>query len=294
MFLLWAAYLFQQRGHLQKGHSEPGVIPKLERLVPSMAWIGIKTVWGHNEEGHLAYLLGDLSKDGWWYYFPVVLGVKSTLPLLLLVALAAGLYLRGCYAGAARQTGYLWIAVFVVLGICMMSRINIGVRHILVLYGFFAILASGVFADAARLVLRRPAIRCMALAAVAWHAAESVVAHPDYLAYFNQIARGREEEFLADSNLDWGQDLARLGEYLRSHHIDTPQADLFGATPPYKLGFKTQAFHPQHPHPGWVVISVNHLLGINRSSETYRWFRQRRPDAQVGKTIRLYNLPATP
>ena len=291
MFLLWAAYLFQARGHLEKGHHELHAISKLERLVPSNAWIGVKTVLGHNEEGHLAYLLGDLSKAGWWYYFLVVLGVKSTLPLLLLVALAAGLYLGRCYAGAARQTGYLWIAVLVVLGICMASRINIGVRHILVLYAFFAILASGVFADAARLVLRHPAIRCMALAAVAWHAGESVMAHPDYLAYFNQIARGREEQFLADSNLDWGQDLARLGEYLRSHHIDMPQADLFGPTPPYKLGFLVGGLHPLHPKPGWVVISVNHLLGINRSPQNYQLFRQRRPDARVGKSIRLYYLP---
>jgi hypothetical protein len=294
MFLLWAAYLFQARGHLEKGHHEPQMVSKLERLVPSNAWIGVKTVLGHNEEGHLAYLLGDLSKAGWWYYFLVVLGVKTTLPLLLLVALAAGLYLGRCYGGAARQTGYLWIAVVVVLGICMASRINIGVRHILVLYAFFAVLASGVFADAARLVLRRPAIRCVALAAVAWHAGESVVAHPDYLAYFNQIARGREERFLADSNLDWGQDLARLGEYLRSHDIHMPQADLFGPTPPYKLGFLVGGLHPLHPQPGWVVISVNHLLGINRSPQNYQWFRQRRPDARVGKSIRLYYLPAAP
>ncbi len=294
LFLVWAAYLFQARGHLEKGHHEPSVVPKLERLVPSNAWIGVKTVLAHNDDGHLAYLLGDLSKTGWWYYFPVVLGVKTTLPLLLLVALAAGLYLSGGYAGAARQTGYLWIALFVVLGICMASHINIGVRHILVLYGFFAILASGVFADAARLALRHPAIRCLALAAVAWHAAESVVAHPDYLAYFNQIARGREEQFLADSNLDWGQDLARLGEYLRSHHIDMPQADLFGATPPHRLDFKVTGLHPLHPQPGWVVISVNHLLGINRSPQNYRWFLQRRPDARVGKTLRLYYLPAAP
>ena len=45
--------------------------------------------------------------------------------------------------------------------------------------------------------------------ALAWHVGESVTIRPDYLAYFNQLAGGPSEGYkhLADSSLDWGQDL---------------------------------------------------------------------------------------
>ena len=54
---------------------------------------------------------------------------------------------------------------------------------------------------------------------LAGHAA-SLTAHPDYLAYFNEAARGKEREFLGDSNLDWGRNLVRLGRYVQQHEIE--------------------------------------------------------------------------
>ena len=39
--------------------------------------------------------------------------------------------------------------------------------------------------------------------------------HPDYLAYFNELAGDEPERILADSDLDWGQDMLRLSARLR-------------------------------------------------------------------------------
>jgi hypothetical protein len=38
------------------------------------------------EQPKAAYLLGQVSDRGWWYYFPVALALKTTIPLLLLTA----------------------------------------------------------------------------------------------------------------------------------------------------------------------------------------------------------------
>src|ERR1019366_4083914 len=46
---------------------------------------GIKTVAAHNAAGHPAYLLGERRQFGWWYYYPVVLAVKTPLPFLALL-----------------------------------------------------------------------------------------------------------------------------------------------------------------------------------------------------------------
>src|SRR5206468_1049993 len=48
-----------------------------------------------------------------------------------------------------------------------------------------------------------------------WHV------HPEYLAYFNEVAGGIKggRTHLLDSNLDWGQDLHELKRFLHDHPI---------------------------------------------------------------------------
>ncbi|HSI32010.1 MAG: hypothetical protein ACAI43_21835, partial [Phycisphaerae bacterium] len=50
--------------------------------------------------------------------------------------------------------------------------------------------------------------------------------HPDYLAFFNRLSGGpaRGQEVLADSNIDWGQDVARLARYLETEQRGRPYA----------------------------------------------------------------------
>jgi hypothetical protein len=60
----------------------------------------------HNEHGHLSFLFGRTDLDGWWYFYPVALAVKTPLPLLLL-----GLSGLGCWrcAAGAKPTSIPWL-----------------------------------------------------------------------------------------------------------------------------------------------------------------------------------------
>ena len=62
------------------------------------------------------------------------------------------------------------------------------------------------------------------VAMLAWHIAESVTIRPDYLAYFNQLAGGPSQGYrhLADSSLDWGQDLPALKQWLDREGLQQP------------------------------------------------------------------------
>ena len=51
---------------------------------------------------------------------------------------------------------------------------------------------------------------------VLWLMGTSILAHPDYLPYFNALAGDTPENVLVDSDLDWGQDMNRLGARLRA------------------------------------------------------------------------------
>ena len=284
---VWTAYLFQGgRPDLPRYAQRPANLiektPVAGRLVPYLFSEGMAEVHRHNLAGHQNYLFGKSSTEGWWYYFPVALAVKSTLPLLALAGI-------GIWGGRRnRALLYPGLAVAVILGVAMTARINIGVRHVLAIYPLLAILAGGAWAEGGR------ALRLAVIALATWHAAESALVHPHYLAYFNQIARGREDYFLGDSNLDWGQDLANLGRYLREHGIAEVQLRFTGVTEPEKVGVKARPLPAGDPDPGWVAISVQHIAGTWYDHYSYEWFHRRRPVARVGRTIWLYHRNGNP
>ena len=62
------------------------------------------------------------------------------------------------------------------------------------------------------------------VALLAWHVGESVAIRPNYLAYFNQLAGGPSQGYkhLADSSLDWGQDLPALKQWLDREGLQQP------------------------------------------------------------------------
>jgi len=95
------------------------------------------------------------------------------------------------------------------------SRINIGIRHILPVYVGFSILAASGLMELLHLRLVK-----WGLALAGWLVVSSWTAHPDYLAYFNEIGGGHPERIVIDSDLDWGQDMKRLAVRLRGLHVD--------------------------------------------------------------------------
>ena len=205
--------------------------------------------------GSPSYLLGEIRKPGgWWYYFPVATTVKMTIPFLILIVVG----FISADKAARRRLAYPALAALSVFGIGVASTMNVGIRHVLPMFPFLAIVASAPFARG-----RKPTLTTIACILIAWHGCESFAAHPDYLAYFNQFARGREHRVLGDSNLDWGQDLARLARYVESEGIGPIHLAYFGTAIPEAVGLTDYVpFQPKDRPRGWVAVSVTHLQGI--------------------------------
>ena len=255
---------------------------------------GIVEVLRHNNCGHGAYLLGDVSARGWWYYFPIAIGVKSSIPLLLLFAMAIGVAVGGGLAGRARAVWVPAAALSAVLGAGMASDINIGIRHVLAVYPLMALVA--VAAAPRQAALRQIGPRLVvAVLLVIWHGVESLAAHPDYLPYFNQVARGREQKFLTDSNLDWGQDLERLSGFLKDNPDPAFRLIYGGPARPALLGVSVlRAASGKGSHPGWLAVSAHRLVHWRGNIPALNQLWDRAPDIRVGKSMLLYRLSDTP
>ncbi len=288
LVLVWATYLFDY-GPLPPARfpAPPGGTRELQRAlrdfagtsnVPAPAlFSGVLDALGHNAQGHQCYLLGRLGQFGWWYYFPVALAVKTTIPLLLLAGWGIWRTARAAPSPVATAA--------TVLAVAMSSNFNLGVRHILVVYPLFAVVAGGLFAEAGRL-------RRIALLLALWHAGESLLAHPDYLPYFNQFARGREDRFLLDSALDWGQDLERLRQYLEANNVTEVYLSYFGRGEPVRARIRGAKPLPPGLRPrGWVAASKAHIAGLALEGYNLAWLKEHTPRARVGKSILVYYFP---
>ena len=115
-----------------------------------------------------------------------------------------------------------------------------------------------------------------------WQVVSGALAHPDYLSYTNEITRGQPENFVAESDLDWGQDMHRVGDFLKKA----------GATEvtftPYNVTY-VQAGHAfpkvtysdwYHASPGWNVVSLSGWKVYNHPG----WIGNRQPQFRIGRT----------
>jgi 4-amino-4-deoxy-L-arabinose transferase-like glycosyltransferase len=244
----------------------------------------------HNEHGHLSFLLGNTAANGWWYFYPVALAVKTPLPLLLFGLSGLTLLgLRGWREADIYRLAPAACFASILVFCCAYSHINIGVRHVLIAYPLLAMGAGYAVCCAwqhwharlARLVIA--ALVLCQVAVLAW-------AYPDYLAYFNALAGDHPERILVDSDLDWGgQDLRRLERVLAARDVQAlwlgykGTADLAReALPPYTL------LTPGQPVHGWVAIT---MLTLQENQAGYGWLLRYQPVQRVGKSFALYYIP---
>ena len=243
-------------------------------------FLGLLDLAAHDRAGHGAYLLGQVGDQGWWYFFPVAIAVKTPLPFLALAI--AGVFLT------ARRRWHITAILMLMLIVLMRTRINIGIRHALPLYVPLAMLAGA----AVVLLWPRISTRIVVIALCAWMIIGSALAHPDYLPWMNAIVGRHPERYLVDSNLDWGQDLLRLRDACRRLGITQLRVNLFGTADLPHLGLPpTQKIDPQVAYPGWYAVSETQIVTAQiENPDSYRWLTDNYSFRRVGKSIRLYQV----
>lgn len=253
----------------------------------SEAMIGVLDLFVHNAVGHDSFLLGQWGQSGWWYFFPVVLAVKTPAGLLVLAIAGFAIVLRRVRAKSQQQS---LTAIFpiVILLVCMASRIDLGVRHILPVYPLLAILAGHAMTT---LFKHSRLAAAVAGLLVSWVVVDSWRAHPDYMAHFNELAGGRPEKILSESDLDWGQDLDRLRIRLQERGIQEFSIAYFGTArldqanlPHYEI------LSPTQPARGYVAVSLRELTIEYGKNGSFGWLKAYTPVERIGRSIDLFYI----
>ncbi len=243
---LWALYSFQI-GHV------PGVPVPLPAASHAIPWLRLQQ---HTADGHAAFLLGENSMHGWWYYFPVALALKTPLPTLLLFLWSVTRRIGYTFNNLRLQkrdgrseeslllhlttSPYLSLLLFPLLYFVtsLLSPLNIGYRHLLPILPFLFIgTATGLRprGDDERKSMKHTPTRTPRLsrltqyALLVWLAFGTLRMAPHYLAFFNEIGGGAKNGWrhLSDSNTDWGQAYKDLAQFQAEKELGTLQLSAF-------------------------------------------------------------------
>ena len=256
-----------------------------------------------DQMAHPLFLFGRVYPTGVWFYFPVALLIKSSLTLLLLVLASPLLWVRGLRV-YRRELIFVVAPMVVILGASMTSKLDIGVRHVLPIYPFAALLAGATASVLARgsRVARYPVAALMLFQVVS-----SVHAFPNYIPYSNEMFGGtnRTYKVISDSNVDWNQELVQVNAYLQANHVrecwlaysQASQAPV-GYGVPCKLlpsGLGLWAGQPQGVLPprisGLVLVGASEAAGGTWGDgdiNPYRQFQEGRPKAVVAGSMLVY------
>ncbi len=266
-------------------------------------------IWGlantkHIEAEYTSYFFGHVYRHGPWQYFPVAFLIKSTLPLLLSLVFGSVLWVRAGRA-YARQMVFLLVPVCVYFAVVTTSHFDIGARHLMPIYPFLYILAGSA---AATLLRRGRGWAVLAIVLLLWQVFTTVRVSPNYMAYGNEAWGGplQVRRYLSDANVDWGQQLKTVKQYLDQNHDSNCWFAYFpdGAVQPQDYGIHCHRlptpsglwwFHlPMEVPPqisGTVLISESDLEGVESGDgvlNPYAHFQTQKPVAILQDGIYVY------
>jgi 4-amino-4-deoxy-L-arabinose transferase-like glycosyltransferase len=316
--VVWASYGFRSRlspdpeveASFEWSRVEPdGALEKpVARLVRASGVLPEAFVFGFlrfmkHAEPRSAFLLGRVSSEGFWYFFPVTFLLKTPVPLLALLAIAVATRRR--HPGPWRDELFLWLPVGIYAAVAVARALNIGHRHLLPIYPFLFVAAGRAAAWAFPAPPARARVPALVVSALCgWHLVSTALIHPHYLAYVNELGGGPSNGYrlLADSSLDWGQDLKNLKAYIDRRGIQRIKLSYFGSADPayYAIPGELLPSHmlpppqetTQEVRPGELLaVSATNLQGVYLPPEDQPLMarlRAQKPIDNVGYTILIY------
>jgi hypothetical protein len=285
---------------------------RLPLLAPEF-WHGFLFLRAHDAHGHLAFLFGETREHGFRSFYLVGLALKSPLPFLVLVMVAAAATFGrfGRRAPGPRGLGAALAAV-AALAFSAILTVNIGLRHMLIVVPLLAIFAARALV--AWVETLTPSRQMVGGAALGLMLAIQVAiverARPELMAFFNPLAGREPGHALIDSDLDWGQDFELLQRDLAARGVKEVHYGLFGIVNPCDPAWpKMIPLEPGKPVTGWVVLSEQfYRSGLHFSFQrescapgaryrfkadppnAFDWLRGVEPIGRVGASLRVYSI----
>ena len=272
---------------------------KIDSLKVPSPIAGIAFQYLHNLQGHPAFLMGERSDHGWWYFLPCAFAFKSTpvellLAAILIFTLAASIpRLVNALRSLDVDLQTLVVGAITFLLLIMMSRVNMAQRYLLPLYPLLIILGVDRIWHA---LGSNPKWQIgTTVAFIGLQLSSSLSIAPHYLSYFNRFSGGPEQgwHLLVDSNVDWGQDLPALRDKLTTLSNKRIALAYFGTARPLAYNINADSIFESTPSGKYdiLAVSVTFLQGLYlKMPSIFQNFISMKPLDKAGYSIFLFDL----
>lgn len=241
-----------------------------------------------NKQGNFkTYFRGKWYDHGWWWYYLYVIGVKVPEGIWLLGIIGCVSVFKLNSSVRTQCLCYIILpGIFLFLLPCFQTGFGHSLRYALPALPFAFILSVASFTGD---TIKKFVATCLLL----WAICSSLLCYPHNLSYFNQLAGGPNNghAHLLDGNLDWGQDLLFIQDWLKKHpDIEPVYVAYWGFLPYSSLGMKFKAISVDESiPPGFYILSVNYLHGDQRLKRpSLQNFLKHTPRERITPAIYFY------
>lgn len=224
------------------------------------------------------YLLGETRLGvGFKGYYIVATLLKIPIATQIIFWIALGTY----FLDAKRRRRLLinewfllWPVLFYTIYFNFLYSAQMGLRHYLIVFPLLYVFTGNLFEGWERFASKQ---KRLAFVLAAYLIVSVVSYYPNYLAYFNEFLWDRKMayKYLADSNVDFGQDYYALVEYKNTHPGVRKAPEV-----PSRLKRTTTYF-----------LDVNILVGAFYGPEHYAWLRENfEPVGMIAPSYLLFTI----
>ncbi len=268
-------------------------------------FVELGSVFYYSNIGVASFINGTVTEQAVWYLPLAVLLFKTQLSLLILFGIAL-FYQRK----SKKKELILLLPIILIFLLFMLNNRTSGIRHLLPIYPFMFVYSSRLFQSE-----QKNTFLTFKVILLLHYIASSLIIAPSYLAYYNEFAGGPQNGYkiVVGSNIDLGQDLPGLKDYMDKNSISKIKLSYFGSVDPkeYNISYEYlaspyfQYWDPDYKpfvtlkdrkedcseKKGFIAISVNNLQNVHLLNKTcFDWLKKHEPVAKVGYSIFVYNL----
>lgn len=336
IFLLNAGYFFSGTGDSLRNYSFKS--QNMKNLAATFAWVnqlplpvphdyvaGFDTLRNFMEQPQPCYLNFEWNTTGYWDYY--IMGLLYKVPhstqilfmvsmafLLLWIRKAMNLWVNmkdennehakeefDSVISKIRIQFFLTIPIVSLIVIASSSGNQLGLRYVLPIFPFLFLMICPISES---IDFNKKQNASVLLAVMIALIPLSARYHPGHLAYFNELAGGPVggRAYLIDSNLDWGQDLWQVRNYIEANDSGKVNLVYFGTMPPHSERIEYELSPVREPKVGLHFVSVNFVQGrphlirqpndeaFAANIDDFGYFRFFKPKATLGGSIDVYDL----
>lgn len=258
------------------------------------------------------FVFGKITHDVVWYFSLLAFILKTHLSLLLMLFLVFILRRKLPKKDILTNLTLILPIIFILLIFSNTSKLA-GINHLLGIYPFLFVLTSNLINIR---IERKNIFNAAAFVLLFSYLISALFTAPYYLSYVSVIGGGPSKAYkiIVGSNLDQGQDLLELKEYMAKNRIDKIKLSYWGSVDPKDYGINYEYLPSPYFQPwqnnythivlntkniyedcserkGLIAISITNLQNVHLLNKTcYNWLKSYEPVHRIGYSIFVYDI----